>query len=130
GCIVNNARKGKNRRNSLVVKQLMRKEGVKGPARTLTNLRLPKARLHPNQAIRRRISVTRSTMEENSSAKTPTSRHLPGAGQNLSIGISICRRNPSLVRGESCLSAEANLEVAPKKQFQEKLSQEAMVHHW
>ncbi|QHN87045.1 uncharacterized protein DS421_16g551580 [Arachis hypogaea] len=106
GCIVKNARKGKkNRRNSLLIKQLTRKEGVKGPARTLTNLRLPKARLHLNQDIRRRISykigkllqyvvacVARSTMEENSTARTPTSRHLLGAGQNLSIGISIRRR--------------------------------------
>ncbi|XLS64670.1 hypothetical protein HN51_024644, partial [Arachis hypogaea] len=43
------------KKNRLLVKQLTRKEGVKSPARTLTNLCLSKARLHLSQAIRSRI---------------------------------------------------------------------------
>ncbi|XLS64238.1 hypothetical protein HN51_024212, partial [Arachis hypogaea] len=55
GCIVNNERKQKKRGKRLIMKQLSRREGVKGPVGTLTNHRLPKAVLHLSQSVRSRI---------------------------------------------------------------------------
>ncbi|QHN87100.1 uncharacterized protein DS421_16g552060 [Arachis hypogaea] len=48
-----------------------------------------------------RVAVARSKSEENSSARTPTSRHLLGARQNLSIGISKRRRKLPVRRSRS-----------------------------
>ncbi|RYR04789.1 hypothetical protein Ahy_B06g084564 [Arachis hypogaea] len=145
GCIVNNAKKEiKKKKKQSSSKAINEKERCKKPLKDpdQSPSTQGKTTSQPSYKEANKViyflydrSVARSRSEENSSARTLTSRHLLGARQNLIIGISKRRRcawlitiscviimNPGLVRGENCLSAEADLEATPKKQLQEKLS--------
>ncbi|XLS59915.1 hypothetical protein HN51_009670 [Arachis hypogaea] len=59
------------------------------------------------------------------SQQTISPWHLPPI-----LDVSNPRSNPRLVRGESCLSVGADLDEAPKKKFQEEMSQEALLRRW
>ncbi|QHO06996.1 uncharacterized protein DS421_14g459760 [Arachis hypogaea] len=82
GCIVDNARKRKKQKKASNSKAVNEKARCKRP-------RKDSDQAPSIQGKTTSHSVARLTVEENGRARTPNRHHLPGAGPNLSIEISI-----------------------------------------